>query len=166
MLLVCKRMNKESLLSFIAKAHRNTYAASPEIKAKYKCSIPILPEHKDYDFSEGDWRYHDSYTGNYWAPGREIVFFKGEPVWCMSYQGQTIGDLSKEFIDKTFEFLKKALHNFTNEVPFRGLDGFEESDFKYSFTFKGDYTYFTGREVVLHKGQEVFFQDIMATLIK
>jgi hypothetical protein len=159
-------MDKDTLIGFIAKAHRNTYAAPQEIKSKYKCKIPILPEHKDYDFVDGDWRYHDSYAGSSWAPGREVVFFKDEPVWCMSYQGQTLGDLSTEFIDETFEFLKKALRKFTDEIPFRGLDGFEEGDFKYSFTFKGDYSYFTGRESVFHKGKEVFFQDVMATLIK
>ena len=149
-------MDKDTLIGFIAKAHRNTYAAPQEIKSKYKCKIPILPEHKDYDFVDGDWRYHDSYAGSSWAPGREVVFFKG----------QTLGDLSDKFIDETFEFLKKALRGFTNEIPFRGLDGFEEGDFRYSFTFEGDYSYFTGRESVFHKGKEVFFQDVMATLIK
>jgi len=159
-------MNKEILLKFIAKAHRNTYAATKEIKLKYQCKTPILPEHKDYDFIDGDWRYHDSYAGISWAPGREVVFFKNKPVWSMSYQGQTINALSKEFIDEIFEFLKKALRKFTNEIPFRGLHGFEECDFKYSFTFKGDYSYFIGKESILYKGKVVFFQDVMATLIR
>ncbi|MAE13444.1 hypothetical protein CMO92_02670 [Candidatus Woesearchaeota archaeon] len=159
-------MNKKQLLGFIAKAHRNTYAAPQEIKSKYRCKKPIQAEHKDYDFIDGDWRYHDSYAGISWAPGREVVFLKNKPVWCMSYQGQTIGDLSDDFIDETFEFLKKALRKFTKEIPFRGLDGFEEGDFKYTFTFKGDYTYFIGRESVFYKEKEIFFQDIMATLIK
>ena len=159
-------MNKEELLNFIAKAHQNTYAAPKEIKEKNKCETPILEKHVDYDFIEGDWRYHDSYAGSSWAPGREVVFFKNQPIWCMSYQGQTIDGLSAEFIGETFEFLKKALRKFTNEVPFRGLDGFKEGDFEYSFKFKGDYTYFTGRESVFYKGKEVFFQDVMASLIK
>jgi hypothetical protein len=159
-------MDKDSLIKFIAKAHRNTYAASKEIKLKYKCAIPILPKHVDYDFLDGDWRYHDSYAGNSWAPGREVVFLKNEPVWCMSYQGQTIPNLSKEFIDQIFNFLKNALRNFTKDIPFRGLHGYEEGDFYYSFTFEGDYSYFVGREFVTHKGKEVFFQDVMGTLIK
>ncbi len=159
-------MDKDSLLEFIAKAHKNTYAASKEVKARYKCEISILPEHKDYDFVEGDWRYHDSFAGSSWAPGREVVFFLGYPIWSMSYQGQTIDDLGTEFIDETFEFLKKALRKCTDEIPFRGLDGFEEGDFKYSFKFEGDYSYFTGRESVIYRGKEVFFQDVMATLIK
>ena len=159
-------MDKEHLVQFIAKAHRNTYAAPKEIKSKYQCKTPILPEHKDYHFTEGDWSYHDSYAGSAWAPGREVVFQNMVPVWCMSYQGQTVVGLSEEFIGETFEFLKKALRNFTDKIPFRGLDGFEEGDFKYSFQFEGDYSYFVGRESVTHRGKEVFFQDVMGSLIK
>ncbi|MHA1912656.1 MAG: DUF5680 domain-containing protein [Candidatus Kariarchaeaceae archaeon] len=158
-------MDKHLLLGFIAKAHGNTYAAPKEIKSKYKVA-PILPDHKDYDFIEGNWRYHDSYAGISWAPGREVVFFKNSPVWCMAYQGQTFGELSPEFIEQTFEFLKKALRNFKDDVPFRGLDGFSEGDYKYFFKIEGDYRYFTGRESVQYKGKEVFFQDVMGTLIK
>lgn len=31
---------------------------------------------------------------------------------------------------------------------------------------KGDYAYFTGREAVKYKGEEVFFQDVIGSLIK
>ena len=50
-------MNKISLLKFIAKAHKNTYAAPQEVKLRNKCKTPILDGHIDYDFVEGDWRY-------------------------------------------------------------------------------------------------------------
>jgi len=159
-------MDKKSLLEFIAKAHRNTYAAPFEIKSKYKCKTPILIKHKDYDLADGDWRYHDSYAGSEWAPGREVVFFQDLPIWCMSYQGQTIENLSKDFVEKTFEFLKMALQNFDNNTPFRGPKKFKKGDYEYTFKFKGDYQYFTGREAVKYKGKKVFFQDVMGTLIK
>ena len=51
------------------------------------------------------------------------------------------------------------------DIPFRGLDGFKEGDFEYRFSFEGDYSYFVGREAVLYKGEEVFFQDVMGSLI-
>ena len=82
-------MNKTKLLNFIAKAHKNTYAAPKEIKAKYKVE-PLLPGHKDYDFVDGDFRYHDSYAGWKWPPGKEIIFYKDKPIWCMSYQGKLL----------------------------------------------------------------------------
>tara|TARA_Y100000310_G_C20199142_1_gene586053 strand:- start:112 stop:591 length:480 start_codon:yes stop_codon:yes gene_type:complete len=159
-------MNKESLLKFIAKAHRNTYAAPKEIKMKHKCETPILPEHTDYDFVEGNFRYHDSYAGWSWPPGKEVVFFEGKPVWCMSYQGKINDDLGKKFTEKVYRFLKKALMNFDENTPFRGPSNFQEDDFEYSFSFEGDYSYFVGKEVVKHKGEEVFFQDVMGSLIK
>ncbi len=159
-------MNKQTLLGFILKAHQNTYAAPKEVKKKYRCKNPILTGHKDYDFVSGDWRYHDSYTGSEWAPGREVVFFKGKPVWCMSYQGQTVPGLSEDFVEETFEFLKKALRGITISLPFRGPKRFKAGDYVYTFKIKGDYKYFIGREAVTHKGKEVFFQDVMGGMVK
>lgn len=159
-------MKEISLLEFIAKAHKHTYAAPKEIKSKYRCDTPILPGHKDYDFIEGNYRYHDSYAGNIWAPGREVISFNNNPIWCMSYQGQTKKGLSEGFIDETFEFLKKALRNFDEKIPFRGLDGFKENDFEYSFKIEGNHRYFIGRESIKYKQEEVFFQNVMGSLIK
>jgi len=90
---------KDELLSFIAKAHRNTYAAPKVVKKRYRCN-PVLEGHKDHHFIDGDWAYHDSYAGWSWPPGREVVFFKGKPVWCMSYQGKASEGLEKAFIDE------------------------------------------------------------------
>ena len=157
-------MERKELLGFIFKAHQNTYAAPKEIKHKFKVD-PILPKHKDYDFVVGDWRYHDSYSGRHWAPGKEVVFFKEVPVWCMSYQGQTVDGLSEEFIELVFSFLKKALMNVDSSMPFRGPKSFVEGDFRYSFDFKGDYSYLVGQEQIHHNGKKVFFQDIMCSLI-
>ena len=160
-------VNKEELLGFIAEAHRNTYAAPKEVKLKHKCKAPILKGHKDYHYKRGDWEYHDSYAGSSWAPGREVVFHKGEPVWCMAYQGQHNEDYDDDFFqNEAFPFLKKALRNMDDSMPFRGPSQFEDGDFKYTFQLDGDYSYFKGRETIHHKGVEVFFQDVMGELIK
>jgi len=160
-------MDKKTLLDFIAKAHRNTYAAPKEIKSKHRCEVPILEGHKDYDFSEGDFSYHDSYAGSSWAPGREVVFFQGNPVWCMAYQGQHNAEYGDDFFqDQAFPFLKKALRNFGDDMPFRGPAEFSDGDFKYTFEMEGDYSYFKGKETIFFKGEVVFFQDVMGSLIK
>lgn len=158
--------DKGSLLEFMTKAHKNTYAAPQEIKSKYKCKTPILEGHRDYDLVEGDWRYHDSFAGIHWAPGREVIFFKGQPVWCMSYQGQTLEGLSDDFIEKTFKFLKSAMRNIDEQMPFRGPKLFKEKNFEYSFVMKGDYQYFNGRESIKYRGKEIFFQDVLGGLVK
>ena len=98
------------LLFFIAKAHRNTYAAPTQIRSKNKLKTPFLPGHKCYYFNEGEWEYYDGYAGNQWAPGREVVLHKGEPVWAMSYQGRHNEDYSAEFFqNEVFPFLKKGI---------------------------------------------------------
>jgi len=161
-------IDRSSLLKFILEAHKNTYAASPEIKSKYKCKTPIMEGHRDYDFVDGEWRYHDSYAGIHWAPGREVVFFEGQPVWCMSYQGRTVDGLTDEFIEEMFGFLKEALRDIDEEMSFRGPKAFSDKakGFEYVFIMKGDYEYFTGRESITHDGKEMFFQDVMGGLIK
>jgi len=161
------QVNKEELLQFIAKAHRNTYAAPKEVRRLHRCEQPILAGHKDYDFKEGDWEYHDSYAGQDWAPGREVVFLKGKPVWAMAYQGKHNESYPSEFFqNQAFSFLRNALRNISDEMPFRGPESFKEGDFEYTFKMNGDYQYFTGREAITYKGIEVFFQDIMGELIK
>jgi hypothetical protein len=159
-------MDVKMLLEFIAKAHRHTYAAPDDVRAKHKCA-PVLDGHNDYAFSEGEYSYHDSYAGAVWAPGREVVFFRGSPVWCMSYQGQHNSAFDSDFFEnEAFPFLKKALMNFDDAMPFRGPSEFSSGDFKYTFTLDGDYAYFKGQERVFYKGERVFFQDVMGSLIK
>ena len=160
-------MDKKTLLNFIAKAHRHTYAAPKEVREQHECDLPIQKGHKDYQFVEGDLRYHDSYSGKQWAPGKEVVFFQEKPIWCMAYQGQHNAKYDDVFFEEqAFPFLKKALMNFDDNMPFRGPKEFSEGDFKYTFEMDGDYDYFKGQEKILYKGEKVFFQDIMGSLIK
>jgi hypothetical protein len=159
-------MDKKTLLEFITNAHKHTYAAPKEIKKQYKCETPILSGHKDYEFVEGDFKYHDSYAGWSWPPGKEVIFYKEKPVWCMSYQGKANDDLSEEFIEKIYSFLKQALMNIDKDMPFRGPKEFSEGDFRYTFKIKGNYSYFVGQERVFYKEESVFFQDVMGSLIK
>jgi len=156
---------KKDLLDFLFKAHKNTYVAPKEVKSKNKVDS-ISVGHKDYEFSEGDWKYHDSYAGWYWPPGKEIVYYKNEPVWCMSYQGKVKEDLEKELIEEIYSFLKEALRHTTQEMPFRGPISYSNDNFEYLFYMDGNWEYFVGKEIISYKGEEVFFQDIMGSLIK
>ena len=161
------KLDRDKLLKFIAKAHRNTYAAPKKLRQKNKLKTPFLPGHKCYHFKDGDFEYFDGYAGEEWAPGREVVLLNGNPVWAMSYQGKNKEDFSRDFFqNEAFPFLKRALMNMDDSMPFRGPKEFVEGDFRYAFELKGDYQYFTGRESITHKGIEVFFQDVMGELIK
>ena len=160
---------EKEFLQFLAKAHRHTYAAPKEIKQRYRCATPILPGHRDYHFVDGDWAYHDSYSGKLWAPGSEVTFYKDEPFWRMSYQGQTPEGIPEEFAEEAFDKgLKPALMNFPDNMPFRGPPYFRSGDFEYFFKIlQGDWKYFLAKEWIVHKRvKEVFFQDVMGSLIK
>ncbi len=160
-------IDKDGLLKFLAEAGQSTYAAPKEIRSKHKCKTPILPGHKDYHYENGDWGYHDSYAGSLRAPGREVVFFKGVPVWAMSYQGQSRDVFPEEFFqEKVFPFLKKALMAAPKNMPFRGPARLLEGYFEYNFDMVGDWRYFTGMEKIFNKNYEVFSQDVMGGLIK
>ena len=161
------KIKTAELLGFIAKAHRNTYAAPPEVRKKHKLETPFLPGHKCYHFKDGEWEYFDGYAGSEWAPGREVILLNGKPIWAMSYQGKHNPAYSGDFFqNEAFQFLKRALMNMDDSMLFRGPKEFVDGEFRYAFELKGDYQYFTGRESITHKGIEVFFQDIMGELIK
>ncbi|MBT5023374.1 hypothetical protein HOK51_08665 [Candidatus Woesearchaeota archaeon] len=155
---------KQDLLETIHKMHSQTYCAPKEVRERNRAKI--IDGHKGFLVLNGDWKYVDFYSGHEWAPGKEIMYFKEKPVWTMSYQGQVDDRLSEDFINETYGFLKSALLASSASVPFRGLDGFCSGDFKYEFKFDGEYSYFVGRESVMHKGSEIFFQDVMGSLIK
>lgn len=158
-------VNPKELIQFIAKAHRHTYAAPKETREKHRLKIPVLPGHVDYRFSDGAWSYHDSYAGQLRAPGREVVFFEDLPVWSMSYAGM-IKDDFKNDAGEIYVFLRKALMNFDDSIPFRGPSSWREGSFEYTFLFEGDVAYFSGRESITRNGVEVFFQNVMASAVE
>ena len=97
--------NLIELKQFLVKAKTCTYAdEGKEVK-------PQRPGFKELEFLKGDWKYRDSYSGFFMAPGQEIVSFKGQPVWAMAYSGGMVKDhrKDKDFAKQTFTFLKKAL---------------------------------------------------------
>jgi hypothetical protein len=74
------------------------------------------------------------------------------------------GDLA--FAHETFDFLKKALTEGEKVKAFqpRGPKSFEDGDWKYSCTWKGDIRKFEGSEKILHKGKVVFTHDFFGGL--
>ena len=44
----------------------------------------------DLSWSEGDWRYLDSYFGGTDFLGQEVLWYGAEPVWAMSYYGYVL----------------------------------------------------------------------------
>jgi len=146
----------------LVKAKTNTYASGSERNVTTQ-----RPEFDELEFKEGDWEYRDSYCGFFRAPGQEIVRFKGEPVWNMSYDGGMLEEFhgDKEFAVQTFKFLQTAMRNIDINKPFRGPNNFKDDVYEYIMEVNGDIKSFEGTEKILFKGKAVFVQNFMGGLI-
>jgi hypothetical protein len=155
------KFNLEELAQFLVKAKTSTYVAGG------KEVPPLRPGFKELEFQEGDWYYRDSYAGFFQAPGQEVVYFKGHPVWIMSYCGGMNQSYHNniDFATETFRFLKAALKRVDVSRPFRGPRSFKQGDFDYIDESKGDMTLFSGIEKILFRGHEVFRQHYHGGLI-
>lgn len=104
-------------------------------------------------YSEGDWLFHDNFFGGEPFGGREVIFQKNKALWMMVYFG-LISDstLQKEI----YTFLKKALLNFTEDLPYRGPKEMAEGAWKYTNYVTGDFDSFFGEEVIFYEGKEVY----------
>lgn len=154
-------IDPKQLAKFLVKAKINAYAGDgAEVS-------PQRPGFYELEYKEGDLEYRDSYVGFYLAPGQEVVRLNGKPIWMMAYNGG-MGNKhwqDKELADKTFLFLKKALKQVPETIPFRGPANLKEGDFEYTNEVKGDIRNFLGTERIFYKGEEVFRQDYMGGLV-
>ena len=123
------------------------------------------PGSHDLAWSQGDWRYLDSYFGGTDFVGQEAVWFKGEPVWAMNYYGYiALPDL----IDgqRAGETIKAALSAMYAEGRFLG--GFEWVGPRGTYVDRstGDVGHFHGREAIVVAGREAYALDYFGGLVK
>ena len=159
-------INLEELARFLVKAKKRTYAGDGREITSERLGF------KELEFIEGDWNYRDSYVGFFSAPGQEVVRFRGEPVWVMSYSGGMTPKFRDDinFAKETFGFLKKALSLITEDAPYRGPETFsEDSKTYYQNSYTGDITNFRGSEKIVHTEGRirgiVFAQDYIGGLV-
>lgn len=135
---------------------------------------PSLPGMKEPGkYTKGSLEALDSYSGFYFAPGREIVWENGIPLWMMLYSGGMLPDYRKcqDFAKLTYAFLRKALLNPPRNAPYRGPNRFIDGDFKdfeYACTWNNNIDNpngFLGREIICYKDKPVFLQDFIGGFI-
>ena len=152
-------MDIEQLNDIIVKAKAATYVGGG---AKVG---PSRSGSHDLAWSDGHWRYLDSYFGGTDFIGQEVVWFKEEPVWAMNYYGYIT---RPELIDgqRAGETIKAALSAMYAAGRFLG--GFEwvGPHGTYRDQSAGDAGHFHGREVILVAGQEAYALDYAGGLIR
>ncbi|MBF8249839.1 MAG: hypothetical protein HW400_440 [Candidatus Levybacteria bacterium] len=113
---------------------------------------------KDYSttipFESGDWRMHDNFFGGEPWGGREVVFFRGKPVWIMVMYGSV--DPSVNGFEEVYKFLQKALRNQPEDLPLRGPKLLQGGDFVYKNKAEGNLENFIGEEVILKNDKQIY----------
>lgn len=96
------------LACFLVKAKKATYAnKTNKVNSSRK-------ESHDYSYQENNYTYLDSFFGAENFSGQEIVYKDGKPCWSMNYYGRVIEE------NFNGDFLKEALLQVDEELPFRG----------------------------------------------
>ena len=141
-------MDKKKLEMFLLKARSKTYAAAI---GKTK---EMLPGSVQYEFKDGDFSYRDVYyIGNGIFPGLEAVFYKGDPVWSMSY----FGDFSKMTEDQADTMLRKALMDLWQSTRIYKPIEKDYGDFKYTCQGSGSIDELDGTEEIYVGSNKVYF---------
>ena len=156
-----KKIDFYQLKKFLYNANKKGYAGD---------SIDINPQKPGFEeteYKEGDYLFHDSYIGHYFAPGQEVIYYKKEPIWAMAYAGGMKFKYhgNGEFTHETIIFLKKALLAMDPEKPYRGPKKFKEGDWRYESELTGNIKDFIGNEKIYHKSVLVFEQNFIGGVV-
>jgi hypothetical protein len=123
------------------------------------------PASKDLEYQDGDFVFHDSYFGGERFIGTEIIYYKGNPAWGMSYYGWT--PKSEKSPEEVFAFLRKVLLTDTGAlIPVRGPARAEEGGFLYHNSIDGDMANFSGQEKILFNGKDAHVCRFVGGLVR
>lgn len=132
------------MVPFLLRAKRLTYAGKSNI------TTPSRLASHDYEYSEGDLRYQDTYLGGEHFAGEEAVWYQGLPVYSMNYVGRVLHD------SFSGDFLKEALLHVPEDIPYRGPLCYHNGDFTYHCNVRGEFHWFQGYEEIFCQGNKVY----------
>ncbi len=148
----------KNLREFLVKAKKSTYASGDASK-----EIVELDKSTTLIFEEGDFKYHDNYFGGEPYGGREVVFFKGEPVYIMVYYGLVYEEIAD--FRGVYRILQKALSLISEDKPYRGPKEYSEGNYTYINNFIGEISNFSGEESISYQDKELYKAKYMGGLV-
>ena len=141
-------MQMRDIEGFLLEARAQSYTAGGDT------SVAKLPGSVQYDYARGDYSYIDTYyLGNGKFPGLETVFYKGKPMWSMSYFGN-YSDLSEDEIDR---MLRKALTDFRQTTRTYHHVTKDYDDFTYICAGEGSMEEVSGTEEIQVGNETVYY---------
>ena len=134
----------DNIIEFLCRAKKVTYAGKG---AKVESS---RPKSHDFEYSEGELKYIDTYLGGEIFLGEEGIWKDNTPIWVMNYKGRVL--------DEGFsgDFLKETLSLVNKEMPYRGPLVYENGDYKYHCIVQGDFKWFKGYEEIFYNNKKVY----------
>lgn len=137
-------ISKKEIIKFLCKAKKETYAGSNNKSESSR------PNSSDLKYSEKDLLYIDTYLGSEKFIGEEGIWIENIPYWGMNYFGKVT--------DRGFSgsFLKEALVNVEEDLPYRGPTIYKKGDYVYHCMIEGDFTSFTGKEEIYLKNKKIY----------
>ena len=114
-------------------------------------------------YNKGDWKYHDNFFGGEPYGGREVVFYRGKPIWMMIYYG-AITEMKLD-VKGLYRVLQKALRADPESNPFRGPKTFKDGQFSYNNNWKGGVESFSGKEFISYKGKRVYWASYLGGFV-
>ena len=146
-------VNNKEFLEFLVKAKKSTYANSDAPKV-----LPSRLKSKDYEFTDGNFTYHDTYFGGVKFMGEEVVYYNNDILWGMNYYGVTMDDsLTEEVMDKVLRVALMKVGEDKKVIPVRGPKEFINEDYLYIFNVDGDMENFVGTEKI-YKDKKLIYE--------
>lgn len=142
------------LACFLVKAKKATYAnKTNKVNSSRK-------ESHDYSYQENNYTYLDSFFGAENFSGQEIVYKDGKPCWSMNYYGRVIEE------NFNGDFLKEALLQVDEELPFRGPLFYQKGEYLYLSRIQGKIDFFQGVEEIYYQTYKVYEGFIQGGIVK
>ena len=130
------------------------------VKAKTNKVNSSRKESHDYSYQENNYTYLDSFFGAENFSGQEIVYKDEKPCWSMNYYGR--------IIEENFngDFLKEALLQVDEELPFRGPLFYQKGEYLYLLRIQGKIDFFQGVEEIYYQTYKVYEGFIQGGIVK
>ena len=142
------------LACFLVKAKKATYAnKTNKVNSSRK-------ESHDYSYQENNYTYLDSFFGAENFSGQEIVYKDEKQCWSMNYYGRVIEE------NFNGDFLKEALLQVDEELPFRGPLFYQKGEYLYLLRIQGKIDFFQGVEEIYYQTYKVYEGFIQGGIVK
>ena len=142
------------LACFLVKAKKATYAnKTNKVNSSRK-------ESHDYSYQENNYTYLDSFFGAENFSGQEIVYKDEKPCWSMNYYVRVIEE------NFNGDFLKEALLQVDEELPFRGPLFYQKGEYLYLLRIQGKIDFFQGVEEIYYQTYKVYEGFIQGGIVK